>query len=169
MANIIIPEIIGKVEVDNKLDVSTDLIYNTPKGIAIIMPVKLGEVQLPGEPLVSITAKKTIVETKMAGSKRQGTIKELIATDDYMIKISGVAINYASRDEYPREEIDKLHELFKLNESVEIVSPLLNLLLNDNNKVVIKEFSLPPLVGSPSAQVYEISCVTDIDWELEYV
>ncbi len=69
-------------------------------GIEFFMPVALNGYQLPLEPIISISGKKTIIETPLTGNTRRGTVKEIITTDDYEVKIRGIIINETAND-YP--------------------------------------------------------------------
>jgi hypothetical protein len=138
-----------------------------PYGITIFMPMRLGGLQLPNEPSVSIVAKKTIVETGLVGQKRKGFVKELISIDDYEITIRGVALNYASKKNYPEDAVKKLHDLFLRNEALKVECALTALL--GIERLVIKEFTLPDMPGVQHAQAYQFSCVSDEYFELEII
>jgi hypothetical protein len=67
-------------------------------GVYYFMPVSFeheGTTWEFDDAVVSVTAKKTIVETPLVG--RQGTVKELISIDDFEIKLTAVI----SGDDYP--------------------------------------------------------------------
>lgn len=132
-------------------------------GIEFFMPVALNGYQLPLEPVISISGKKTIIETPLTGNTRRGTVKEIITTDDYEVKIRGIIINETAND-YPYTEVAKLRELFEKNEALTIVNALTNLFEIKN--IVIKSLDLPEMVGVQNAQAYTLSCVSDEDFLL---
>ena len=136
-------------------------------GTEYFMPVKLGDVLLPNEPSVTVASKKNIVETVLVGSTVQGSVKELVAIGDYEITIRGLAIKQDSKLYYPEREIKTLHDLYKRNESVVIVCGLTELL--GISRVIITDFSLPEMIGVQHAQLYEIRCISDTDFELEII
>ena len=137
----------------------------TKIGTALFMPCMIGGVQLPNEPILTINIKKKVVETPLWGSKRRGTVKEIISTEDYMISIKGVAVNYNDSVNYPSDEVDQLNELFLKNEALEIISPLTQLLGIDY--IVLKNFALPEMIGVQHAQAYQFSAVSDQEFILE--
>jgi len=139
------------------------LVHTGLLGVEYFMPVKLNNWQLPNEPVISISGKKTIVETPLAGNSRRGTVKELINTEDYEIKIKGVIINEKD-DAYPLDEVAKLVKLFELNKSILIVNMLTDRL--EITQVVIRSLDLPEMVGVQNAQSYVLSCVSDEDFIL---
>lgn len=139
-----------------------------PVGIEIPPIITGGKselVLLPNEPTVAISAKKTIVKTALVGSKRPGTVKELISIDDYDIVIRGISISLNSKKVYPEDEVFKLHEMFKVGKSLKIVCGLTALL--GIGTVVIESFDLPTMIGVQHAQAYEIKLVSDSDFVLE--
>jgi len=137
----------------------------TKIGTALFMPCMIGGVQLPNEPILTINIKKKVVETPLWGSKRRGTVKEIISTEDYMISIKGVAVNYNDSVNYPSDEVDQLNELFLRNEALEIISPLTQLLGIDY--IVLKSFALPEMIGVQHAQAYQFSAVSDEEFILD--
>lgn len=134
-------------------------------GRPLFMPCKIARVLLPNEPTISISSRKNIVETALAGSTRRGTVKELIAIEDWEITIRGIALNTESRDVYPEDQVKKLNQLYGKNAALDIECALTNLL--GIYRVVIKSFSLPEMVGIQHAQAYEFVCVSDEDFVLE--
>ena len=137
-------------------------------GQPLFMPVAFdveGEILLlPNEPTLQISVKKVIIKTQLAGSKREGTVKELISIDDYELTLRGIALNSTQKRVYPEDDIYKIHELFRKNKSVGIKCGLTALLGID--KVVIESFDLPTMVGVQHAQAYELKMVSDADWIL---
>lgn len=138
---------------------------NPATGVPFFMPIQLGGVLLPNEPSIIIVAKKNILETALVGSTRRGTVKELIAVEDYDITIRGIAINYQSKLVYPEDQVKSLHDLFLRNEALEIQSALTNLF--GVYRLVIKEATFPEMTGIQHAQAYEFKCVSDEDFILE--
>ena len=152
---------------DNQLLYDGRLSKATAVGTALFMPCMIGGLQLPNEPIVSVSIKKKVVETALYGNKRKGTVKEIISTEDYQLKIKGVAVNYNDTVNYPRDVIEQINELFLRNEALEIVSPLTELLGIDF--VVLKSLALPEMVGVQHAQAYQLSAVSDEEFILEEV
>lgn len=136
-----------------------------PTGQSIFMPVQIGDLLLPNEPTLRITGVKNIVSTRLAGSTRRGSVKELIAVDDYRIVIRGIAINFEDSENYPEDAVKGIHDLYLRNESLEIQSALTNLF--GIYRVVIESIDFPEMIGVQHAQAYELSCVSDEDFTLE--
>jgi hypothetical protein len=119
------------------------------------------EYEIP-EAVLSITGKKTIIETPMVG--RKGSVKELINIDDYKVSIAGYI---SSQDgSYPEDAITEIRELFNVNRSVELVSALTDLIFDDGDKVVITDISFPSTPGVEDGQIVKIECITDKPFEL---
>lgn len=116
--------------------------------------------RLPNEPLLTITGKKTIVETIVVGSDRKGTVKEFISAEDYSIKIEGVILG---NKEYPYIEVDKLVEICEQPAALPIQNDILNLFFRVNN-IVIKDYGFGSMKGKPFSQSYYISAVSDEDF-----
>jgi len=147
------------------INMRNSLRADLPTGQLLFMPMRLGGVLLPNEPTISIAGQKTIVETPLAGSTRRGTVKELISVDDYQVTIRGIAINYASKLVYPEDEVKALRDLFEKNESLVVECALTNLF--GIYRLVIKSARFPEMVGIQHAQAYELTCVSDEDFDLE--
>lgn len=137
---------------------------NNPKeqGGWQFMPVVLGGVQL-WEPVIRLVARKTVVETPLV--ERDGSVKEIISMDDYIINIRGIIKNNTGL--WPDEEIGMLAELYRRNEAIPIISALTSHFLNGNEYAVITNLNIPETPGYVESVRYEIECVSDIPFELE--
>lgn len=119
----------------------------------------------PNEPLISLSLAKTIVETATVGKERIGTVKEYICTEDYLIFIRGVCVNDDpdERDQYPAEQVQELHKVFEINDSLEIIgNPFLEL-FNIRN-MVLKNIEWEEMAGQQGLQKYTITAVSDQDF-----
>lgn len=123
---------------------------------------------LPNEPLVTITGKKHIIRTPLAGisktNYRRGTVKELIGMDDYQLKIQGFAINM-TEDAAPEEDIRLIRTICELNKSIDVMNPLLSFF--DIKKLAIEDMKFPAVEGYLAVQGYEITGYSDEDYLLE--
>lgn len=146
-------------------DKGTRLYKKDHLGRWYFMPVTFktenGEMEFPTA-VVSVTGKKTIVETHMVG--RKGSVKELINVDDYKVSLAGF-IQTTDRT-YPENGIVEVMELFNTNKAVELISALTDLIFDDGDKVVITDISFPPTAGLEDGQVVKLECVTDKPFEL---
>jgi len=133
-------------------------------GQQLFLPVRIGDFLLPNEPTMTITAQKLIVKTGLVGSKRRGSVKELIRQEDYAVTIRGIMINQESRTVYPEDQLKQIHEAFLINESLPVESAITRLL--GISRLTLERFSLPEMVGVQHAQAYELVCISDEDFEL---
>ena len=111
--------------------------------------------------VVSVTAKKTIIETPLVG--RNGSVKELISIDDYEIKLVAVI----SGDDYPEEEIQDIVRLFEINENLVMNCAITDYFLKAEDKVIIKSMDFPALEGVEDMQIISMSLVSDQKFELD--
>lgn len=130
------------------------------------MPVRLNGVELP-LPVIRISGRKNIVETSLVN--RQGTVKELISSDDYRISIRGICLGDGSN--WPEEQITMLEELFKLNQSVKISNVLTDIFLvrpdrSGSDSVVITDLTIMETKGFKGVVPYSMELVSDAEFEL---
>lgn len=111
--------------------------------------------------IISVTGQKTIVETPMVG--RKGSIKELISLDDYEISIAAF-LHTPGR--YPEPEITQIRNLYNINESVELISVLTDLVIDEGDRVVITDIEYPSTPGIEDGQAVRLKCRTDKEFEL---
>lgn len=126
------------------------------------MPVRLGGLQL-WNPIIRAVCRKTVVETPLV--ERNGSVKEIVSTDDWVINIKGTI--KLSGGGWPDQALEDLLAMFYRNEAVSIESALTARLLNGNEYVVLTNLSLPDKQGKEQSIDYEIECVSDIAFELE--
>lgn len=140
----------------------------TVKGIPLYMPtgfrVNGVPMQLPNEPILTFSTRKTIVETPLAGNTRRGTVKELINAEDWEIKIQGICLE-EERNSYPHAQVLAIKELYDYNGHVDILNYVCQALL-EIRKVVIRSLTFTGIQGHPYSQAYEMSLVSDEDFML---
>lgn len=112
--------------------------------------------------VISIEGTKNIVRTPLIG--RRGSVKELISIGDY--KISIAAFIKSTDGSYPEAQITRMKELYNINESVELISVLTDLLLEQGDRIVITDIQYPPTPGVEDGQAVTIECETDTSFEL---
>ena len=159
------PDGIAPEEGTNFLSVRDVVTARGKNGEPLFMPVELGGVLLPNEPTLRMRRRKRIVMTELAGSKLDGTVKELINLGDWEIVIRGIAVNYESTLVFPEDQAKLVHDLESRKESLEIVSAITS--LRSVYRVVIKEVNYPELIGVQHAFAYEFICVSDRYFTLE--
>jgi hypothetical protein len=131
-------------------------------GRPFFMDCVIDGVRLPNEPLITITGKKTIVETVVVGSDRKGTVKEFISAGDYNIKIEGICIEPNGK-EYPTEQVESIVKLIEKNETLEVENEILNTFFKVN-ALVIKDYGFGNMQGKPYSQSYYLTCISDEDF-----
>lgn len=133
-------------------------------GTPIFHPLTINGIELPNEPLITLNGRNNIVRTLIAGNTHRGSVKEQIGEDDYVISVKGFAVNMDS-DDYPDEEMYKLHQLKKFKGHMPVVSHLLSLF--EINHVVFEDLALPGVEGYQAIQGYELKLYSDDPYELE--
>jgi hypothetical protein len=139
-------------------------------GAALYMPVTLDDYQLPNEPVISVELVKLIRTTYLTGEHREnsvqkrGSVKELINTGDYRIKIRGIAIN-EDQDDYPESIMRRLRQIVEQRRSISIDSRITN--VYNISRCVVENYRTIPLEGTPGAEAYEFSLLHDEDFETE--
>jgi hypothetical protein len=113
-------------------------------------------------PVISIECKKTIIETALAG--RNGTVKELIGSQDYVITIKGFIVG--ANNEFPEESMSTLRSIYEQNLALSIECPLTDIFLlrpnrNGSDKVVMSELKLPVVTGVKNIRAYELKLLSD--------
>lgn len=125
-----------------------------------------GRWELP-HPIVSVTSRKTIVETAL--TERRGTVKELINIMDYDITIRGLIVG--KDNEFPEEQIETLRSLYELNAAVRISSVVTDIFLlrpdrDGRDTVVIKSLDFPEVRGVKGVRGYVLNMVSDAPFNL---
>lgn len=118
-------------------------------------------------PVISIECKKTIIETALAG--RNGTVKELIGAQDYVITIKGFIVG--ANNEFPEEDVSTLRSIYEQNIALSIECPLTDIFLlrpnrGGSDKVVISELKLPIISGVKNIRAYELKLLSDESFNL---
>ncbi len=132
-------------------------------GVYYFMPMAIGGVQLPNEPTMSVTSKKNIVETKLVGMTRRGTVKELISEGDYEIRINGICMSDDGFN-YPSDQVEAIRKLYDTNESLKLTCALADYLEIEN--IVIRSIEWVEMKGISHCQGYKINAVSDEDFIL---
>jgi hypothetical protein len=112
---------------------------------------------LPLEPLVSVRGRNVIVMRGIAKKAGAGTVKELFATDDYEITITGTL--YSGDDTvYPEEWVSWLRAICEAKKSVQVISKLTDAL--GIRWMVVLDWSFPE-TKNVAWQDYSIRGVSD--------
>lgn len=143
----------------------TEIRKTNAKGRVYFMPViiesSLGKLELPAA-AISIKGKKTIIETPLTG--RRGSVKELISVDDYEITMHGVIMS--DDENYPEQIVQQFRDLYEQNEAVKLICALSSLVLQLDDRVVIKTIDYPEVGAVENAQIINLTAVTDSSIDL---
>ena len=131
-------------------------------GVPVVLPLVINGIKLKTEPIITVTGANYIVKTKVAGL--DGTVKERISADDYIISIQGILINQDSED-LPESEMKQIIKLCKFKESLPVTNRLLQMFGIDN--IAIERYSFPAVPGQQAMQAYKIDAISDNPVELE--
>ena len=132
-------------------------------GMPLVMPVKLNGVWLPEEPQITLSLRKNISTTQLAGYTGVGTVKQLISMEDYTIRLRGILLNHYS-SEYPEEMVRDLYDILKIGANISISSMVTDIFEIERVVVVYADFP----EARPGRQSYEIELMSDYDFILEY-
>lgn len=133
--------------------------YEEVNGRLSFMPVRINGVLFPIARL-GVGRRKVIEKTPMTG--KNGTVKELIRSNDWEITIQGLA--FGQDRIYPEDEIAALQEIEALKESVKINCVITDFFLNDEY-VVVERFDLPPS-RSEHVQPWSLKLISDEIFDL---
>ena len=118
-------------------------------------------------PVISITSRKTIIETPL--TERRGTVKELINIQDYEIIIKGFIVS--TSNEFPENDATTLRTIYEQNVAISIQCPLTDIFLlrpdrSGSDQVVIRELKFPAITGIKNIRPYELHLVSDEPFNL---
>jgi hypothetical protein len=141
----------------------TSSVLGTPRYFAI----KIAEVTLPNEPLITVSGSKTIVKTQVAGG--DFTVKEIIGMDDWKINIKGFAVREGAvreraagglvPDDYPEEWLRSLVSIYRRGFALDVQCQLLSYF--NISRIVIEDINFPPVAGAAGYFAYEINASSD--------
>lgn len=118
---------------------------------------------------IAVTMQKNIQKTVLIG--RQGSVKELIQTDDFQITINGIILGATDQNDedymLPQADLEELNDLFKINNPVRLKNAFIEIFMQSDNSVVIESMDLPDMRGIDGAQAYSIRLSSDTILELE--
>lgn len=155
----------GGEEGSEFINMRNTITSSMPDGRPVFMPCQIGNLVLPNEPTIEISATKRIQKTDIVGNTtRRGSVKELIYSGDYEIRIRGVALNHKNSAAYPEDVVKELNDLYQENQAQPIQCALT--LLMGITDIVIENIWLPHTPGR-HAQAYEILAYSDEAFELD--
>jgi hypothetical protein len=111
--------------------------------------------------LCTVSRPSIIVKTQIQG--RNGTVKEYISKDDYVITINGIISG--QNGQYPETEALALQQIANAPVAIPVVSRFLNALEIFN--IVVEDYSMPQTAGGISKQDFTINSISDDPIELQ--
>ncbi|MBN1250689.1 MAG: hypothetical protein JXA16_01040 [Bacteroidales bacterium] len=154
LGNLSLPDITGGLQ-----NIGSALVGKSLLGRTIYMPIVIDNQWLPNT-FINISAQKRIVKTAISG--RNGTVKEIISTEDYQIKIRGFIIDNENY-QYPFDEVESLYKLFNKNIALSISNDICSLI--GINNVVFESLNLIEQTHE-NVQAYELSLISDDDFDV---
>lgn len=139
---------------------------NNANGNEMFLPIWLirpdGSRLLLQNTVSSMAGKIMMVETPLVS--RQGSVKEEISISDWDINIKGLIV---STDlDYPDEMVYELGQLRKAGTVLGIENARTSLLVEDQEKVVIRSLKFPEIKGMKNVQAFEMDLVSDNPFSL---
>ncbi len=132
-------------------------LFGTPVFSDVVL--EYGDLHLELDAVIcEVTQRKNIVSAKIVG--RNGTVKEYINDDDYSLNIKGILFNTLP-DKVPSEQIEMLNNILKINDSIKVVSPYLDLF--DIKQIVIQNCKYNQLQGKLNIVNFELIALSDLD------
>lgn len=110
--------------------------------------------------LLSVTQAKKIIKTEIQG--RDGTVKEYIGMDDYMVQISGIITG--ANGHFPIDEVALLRQVVEAPVPIPVASTYLNNL--GINLLVVEDAEFSQEEGGYSFQRFTLNCSSDVPQEL---
>lgn len=139
---------------------------NNNNGNEMFLPIWLirpdGQQLLLQNAVSSFINKKTIVETPLVN--RRGSVKEEISISDWDINVKGLIVS--PDDGYPEDDVFALKELYDLSLALGIQNVRSSLLMEGDEKVVIRSLKFPEIKGMKNVQAFEMDLVSDYSFSL---
>jgi hypothetical protein len=107
-------------------------------------------------PIIRIQSQKRIIETPL--TERQGTVVEVVSQDSWKIYIKGFIISVDGN--YPEKEIEKLKNVYELNQPLRLRCALTDLFLHAEDRVCITSINFPEVKGIEHVKPYEIELIS---------
>lgn len=111
--------------------------------------------------LCTVSRPSIIVKTQIQG--RNGTVKEYIAKDDFVVTINGIISGL--NGQYPEAAVLAVQRLCEAPVAIPVVSRFLNGLGIYN--LVVEDYSMPQTAGGISRQDFTINAISDEPIELQ--
>ena len=112
--------------------------------------------------LIEVSQNRNIITTSIMG--RNGTVKEYISDNDYVIKIRGILASNA-QNIYPQDEMNRLRAFCTALAPIPVQSNVLDYFGVRN--IVIMDYNFTQLEGDRSNVPFEITALSDIPYSIQ--
>lgn len=145
--------------------------YEAPGGHLVFLPLYYWTFDEQGRksnrqlfPLCTVSAavSKLIVKTPLVG--KNGSVKELIRSEDATFNVRGLCIGYDGT--YPETAVSLIIALSQSNQSIEIAHPVVSKFSQGAMRVVIESMNFPENKGIQNVVPFEMTFVSDNILEL---
>lgn len=128
-------------------------------GREFFLPIKLNDYLVPFA-LISVTPKKTIVETPMP--QRGGSVNEIVTIDDYVFDIKGMLVS--TDNQFPEQQMMDMHDIFKINASITLRSVISDIFLSGafEHKVLVLDMKWPAVAAVENCKPFELRVKSDM-------
>ena len=139
-------------------------------GTPMFFICRLGGLELPNTPLITVEASKLIVKTPVAGGDY--AVTEIIGLDNYRVTMQGYALvepgesggGLTVPNEYPAEWARELNKLHRRKEALAAECELLGYF--GITHLVIENFTWGTAEGAQGYAPWKMTCISDVPVEL---
>lgn len=107
-------------------------------------------------PIIRVQSQKIIVETPM--TERKGSVVELVSQESWKINIKGFIMS--NNGLFPEQQIKQLVQVYELNRALRLRCALTDLMLEADDRVVIKKLDFPEVKGVEHVKPYDMDLVS---------
>jgi len=112
--------------------------------------------------VITVTGEKNIIDTPVSG--RKGAVREYVNQLDYNISIEGKVTELFNV--FPADQLENWRRIWESPESIPVISRFLNEVWDITN-IVIRRFSVTPVVGSRNEVNIRIQAVSDEPFDVK--
>lgn len=121
---------------------------------------RFDDLWLPATAMADFTRAKNVIKTNVLGAN--GTVKEIFGFDDWQIRIRMLCLN--DNKYKAREYADMLQDWFEIAGGINVFGSIFS--KKEIYNIVIEDFDIRTIAGSPNVVPIELSAVSNIPAEL---
>lgn len=107
--------------------------------------------------VIGIERTKTVVNTPM--TELNGSVKEIIGNQDYLIDIRGFVIG--DYDNFPDEQLKALNDVHEHNKTVRLKSAYSDIFLHNNDNILITKLTIPQKPAVIGVRDFSLQAMSD--------